>query len=254
MAEEYLSKDSSKPWTDAKLYGPYSGTQGLLYENAEVSATKTLLRMGNLPFHYEERPNVEFMSSNEQIPILRLNNDNQIICGFNAIHTFMEKRGIGLCDNVADNQMADLEAYIALVEETLRHVEIWMCWMEESIYHETTARRYGSVYCWPLNVMLPYLRRKKIKEYLSSIGWGDKSVKEVIDIAENCFQSLSAKLGNNKYFFGDSPTHLDALVFGHLFSITTTLLPNNQLGYLIGKFKNLKNFCMNIHDNYHKNK
>ncbi|CEF70302.1 Metaxin-2 [Strongyloides ratti] len=254
MAEECSPGKSDTQWIDAKIYGPYSSTQGLLYENAEVSATKTLLRMGNLPFHYEERPNVEFMSNNERIPILRLNNDNKIICGFNAVYNLMASRGLSLCDNIADNQMVDLEAYIAVIEETLRHVEIWMCWMDDNIYHRTTAKRYGSVYRWPLNNILPYLQRKKMKQYLSSIGWGDKTVDEIIHIAENCFHSLSSKLGNNTFFFGDSPTHLDALVFGHLFSITTTLLPNNKLACLIGKFKNLERFSTNIHDNYHKNK
>ena len=42
-------------------------------------------------------------------------------------------------------------------------------------------------------------------------------------------RALSERLDSSHYFFGNRPTELDALVFGHVFSILTTPLPENRL-------------------------
>ena len=43
------------------------------------------------------------------------------------------------------------------------------------------------------------------------------------------YRALSERLDSSHYFFGNRPTELDALVFGHVFSILTTPLPENRL-------------------------
>uniref|UniRef100_A0A0N5B5G9 Metaxin-2 n=1 Tax=Strongyloides papillosus TaxID=174720 RepID=A0A0N5B5G9_STREA len=253
-ARDLITGKKDEPWADAKIYGSYSDTQGLLYENAEVFATRTLLRIANLPFHYEERPNAEFISNNGKVPILRLNNENKITCGFDEIYELIVARKLSLTDGIPDSQMADFEAYMAVVDETLKHCEMWMCWCDDKIFNETTSIRYGSVYHFPLNYALPRLRRWEVKRYLSKIGWSNKTLDEVVGIARNCFQTLSTKLGNNKYFFGDSPTQLDALVFGHIYCLLTTTLPNNHLMKQLDEFKNLEAFSLRIDAKYHKSK
>ena len=42
------------------------------------------------------------------------------------------------------------------------------------------------------------------------------------------------------------PTELDALVFGHLFTIITTKLPDNRLAESVKSFDNLVQFCKQI--------
>lgn len=54
------------------------------------------------------------------------------------------------------------------------------------------------------------------------------------------------------FLFIYRPTELDALVFGHLFSIFTMTLPNNVLAVTINQFKNLTKFCKNIEEKYFK--
>ena len=48
------------------------------------------------------------------------------------------------------------------------------------------------------------------------------------------------------------PTELDALVFGHLFTLLTTNLPNNEFARIIERFSNLKNFCERVDKTYFK--
>uniref|UniRef100_A0AC35TUD3 GST N-terminal domain-containing protein n=1 Tax=Rhabditophanes sp. KR3021 TaxID=114890 RepID=A0AC35TUD3_9BILA len=254
MAKEYLAGKDKEEWVDAKVYGPYANTQSLVYENAECFATKTLLKIVQLPFHYEERPNAEFMSNNGRVPILRLNNDNHIICGFHAISDFITQRGLNLADPIPDNQIGDLEAYMALIDDVLRNVEVWMCWKEKTIYKNITAERYGSTYHWPLNHFLPMIKKNEYNTYIKNIGWENKTLDEVIKMADSVFHSLSVKLGNNEYFFGNTPTQLDAYAFGHFYCITTTILSNNSLMAAIKKYENLGKFCQTIEKNFHKNK
>ena len=76
-------------------------------------------------------------------------------------------------------------------------------------------------------------------------------------------RALSERLDSSHYFFGNRPTELDALVFGHVFSILTTPLPENRLKVInrfemelfhliiifqatIQQFDNLVKLCENI--------
>lgn len=49
-----------------------------------------------------------------------------------------------------------------------------------------------------------------------------------------------------------SPTELDAMVFGHVFTLLTTSLPEGRFAEIIQKFPNLTNFCKRIDDRYFK--
>jgi len=48
------------------------------------------------------------------------------------------------------------------------------------------------------------------------------------------------------------PTELDALVFGHLFTVITTTLPDNRLAKTVQQFNNLVAFCQNIERRFFK--
>lgn len=50
------------------------------------------------------------------------------------------------------------------------------------------------------------------------------------------------------------PTELDALVFGHLFTILTTRLTNNELAERIKSYSNLLSFCRRIEQTYFEGK
>uniref|UniRef100_A0A914RAP7 Metaxin glutathione S-transferase domain-containing protein n=1 Tax=Parascaris equorum TaxID=6256 RepID=A0A914RAP7_PAREQ len=51
-------------------------------------------------------------------------------------------------------------------------------------------------------------------------------------------------------FMGDFPTELDALAFGHLYTILTTELPNMDLANSLRKYPNLTDFCRRIDQKY----
>ena len=46
------------------------------------------------------------------------------------------------------------------------------------------------------------------------------------------------------------PCELDALVFGHLYTLLTTKLPDNRIAETVKSFDNLVKFCENIDKTY----
>jgi metaxin len=52
---------------------------------------------------------------------------------------------------------------------------------------------------------------------------------------------LSERLDSAQFFFNNQPTELDALVFGHLFTILTTPLPDGRLASIVRQERNSTN-------------
>lgn len=67
---------------------------------------------------------------------------------------------------------------------------------------------------------------------------------------EQCLLALSERLDKAEYFF-KGPTELDAMVYGYLFTMMTTSLPNgNQLRNLVKQYQNLDKFCDRVEREY----
>ncbi|XP_062888433.1 metaxin-1b isoform X2 [Mobula hypostoma] len=64
--------------------------------------------------------------------------------------------------------------------------------------------------------------------------------------ARECLTLLSQRLGSNKFFFGDSPSSLDAIVFGHLAPLLKAKLPNGKLQQHLRSLDNLCSLCTSI--------
>ncbi|CAD5222377.1 unnamed protein product [Bursaphelenchus xylophilus] len=243
-------KASNSEWLDAELFSPFQKEQALLYEHAEWVAARAFLKMVNLPFGLEQRPNAEFMSPDGSVPFLKL--QKTLVFGYLNIVEFVSQKGIKLTNTLSEADIADMNALMALIRENLLNAEKYFCWSESSNYHSVTKRRYGSVYPVPLKWWLPYLKRKDIVSQLNDSGFANKTIDDVVKKAETVFHALSVKLGNQRYFMGDEPTELDALAFGHIFSILTIELPSNHLATALRKHANLMNFCIAIDEELFK--
>lgn len=54
--------------------------------------------------------------------------------------------------------------------------------------------------------------------------------------------------------FFTRPTELDALVFGHLFSIITTPLPSNRFAVTVKAYDNLIQLCVRIETEFYQSR
>ncbi|XP_064371064.1 metaxin-2 isoform X3 [Dromaius novaehollandiae] len=236
-AEAFMTQlAAAEPWPEnAALYQQLKEEQILLSDNASSLAVQAFLQMCNLPVRVVCRANAEYMSPSGKVPFIHVG--NQVVSELGPIVQFVKAKGHSLSDGLDEVQKAEMKAYMELVNNMLLTAEI-------------THPRYGSPYPWPLNRILSYQKQWEIRRKMKAIGWAGKSLEQVLEDVDQCCQALSQRLGTQPYFFNKQPTELDALVFGHLFTILTTQLTSDELSEKVKNYSNLIAFCRRIEQQY----
>ncbi|KHJ95729.1 hypothetical protein OESDEN_04315 [Oesophagostomum dentatum] len=250
IISDSLALNASQEWEDVFLYTPFLNDQALSYEYAECLAAQAFLRMVNLSYFVKQRPNAEFISPTGKVPLLKVR--RTLVPEFSGIVDFVAKKGIKLCAHLSDAQVAEMRAHMSVMDVLLRNVEMYVMWKHNETYTQTTRYRYGSVYKWPLNWILPIMKRREIVTKLQDSGWAEKSTEEVLEQYDKALRALSLQLGSKPYLFGNQPTEADALLFGHLFTIITMTLPCMDLKNAILNYQNLQDFVTRVETEYFK--
>ncbi|KAF5297562.1 hypothetical protein FQR65_LT09993 [Abscondita terminalis] len=242
-----------EPWpNDVKLYQPYEVEQILLPDNANCLAVQAFLRMCKLDFEVVSKPNAEFMSPSGKVPFIKCG--AFVISELEPIIQFVNTKGITLTSSLESDQKSDMRAYMSLVHNVLENAELYICWCDKETYNEVTKPRNGSVYPWPLNHIQTWSKKSAVVKRLKMMGWFNKNIEQVYQEVENCCQALADRLEDKEFFFGRSPTELDALIFGHLFTILTTPLPNSNIANTVRNFPTLINLVQRVEKDYFKSK
>nr|XP_015192106.1 PREDICTED: metaxin-1-like [Lepisosteus oculatus] len=147
---------------------------------------------------------------------------------------------------------ADTLAFVSLLEQKLLPALIYAQWVDSKNYVDVTRRWYAENIPFPLNFYLPnrmharQLERLRLVTGDSGLEPGEEIEKELYRDALECMTLLSQRLGQHKFFFGDSPSSLDAYVFGHLAPLLKAKLPNSKLQQHLQSLDNLCQFCTSI--------
>lgn len=241
---------SREPWAeDSKLYQPIEETQAQCNEKAQSLAVQGYLRMCGLDHVVEQRPNAEFISPTGSTPVLQCG--SFVLADLESIVGFVASKGICLTSALSAAEKADHTAYYSLVQTVLHNAELYFSWVTPESY-EVTWTRYGSVYPWPLTVILPWLKRRTVLRAIKE--WTTKPEKDVLEEIDSCLFALSERLAGREWFFGTKPTELDALVFGHLYVLVgeSEGTPGSKVSSLIRKYDNLIGLCARINKTYFK--
>eukprot|EP00898_Chlorokybus_atmophyticus_P008830 jgi/Chlat1/8949/Chrsp94S08257 len=127
---------------------------------------------------------------------------------------------------LAPSELAEVQAFLTLVETTLTPAVLAAVWVESSNY-PTTRLGYSGMLPFPLSRIVPLGKRADITKALKQST--HKDIDELYKCAEKTYRTLAAKLGEHKYLVGGRPTSLDAAVFAHVLFITRAPLPKNPL-------------------------
>lgn len=78
-----------------------------------------------------------------------------------------------------------------------------MNWVDKKNLNQVTYVRNGSVYPWPLNYIQNWRKKRHFLRLLDVYGWRNYQLDDVLEKARKCLETLSEKLGNKQYFYGD---------------------------------------------------
>ncbi|KAK5969338.1 Metaxin-1 [Trichostrongylus colubriformis] len=118
-------------------------------------------------------------------------------------------------------------------------------WGDDLNYNTVTHHWFSSRLSFPYNMYYLEKRRKRIQRLLS-----EKSVSSVMKDGLQALNLLSSKLGDNKFFCGNKPSSLDALVFGYLAPLLRLPLPNDRLQLHLRACPNLVRFVEQVSSIY----
>eukprot|EP00033_Pygsuia_biforma_P003930 GCRY01004305.1.p1 GENE.GCRY01004305.1~~GCRY01004305.1.p1 ORF type:complete len:308 (-),score=12.02 GCRY01004305.1:185-1108(-) len=146
-------------------------------------------------------------------------------------------------------QKGETRAFLTLLEEHWHQAVLHSWWCDPENYSEIIRPTYAQSLPFPLNYITPRLTQWNVSSLLHKRGWRDAAT--ILSHAKTALTALSFKLGKNDYFFGDSPTSLDAFTYGHLASILFPPLKNNPLKrLLLQDFPNLVSFVDRINHTF----
>ncbi|XP_028566211.1 metaxin-1 [Podarcis muralis] len=228
----------------------WAGGWGLPSVDPDCLAVLTYARFTGAPLKVHKITN-PWRSPSGTLPALKTK-DEGIISDTQQIITHLRKQKFNADYDLSARQGADTLAFVSLLQEKLLPVLIHTFWVDAKNYVEHTRKWYGEAIPFPLNFFLPGRMQKRQLERLQMVC-GENCLdneeeleKELYREARECLTLLSQRLGRQKFFFGDSPASLDAIVFSHLAPLLKAKLPNGKFQQHLKSLPNLCNYCTSI--------
>ncbi|KAJ7380240.1 metaxin 1 [Desmophyllum pertusum] len=187
-----------------------------------------------------------------EFPVLQSGED--VLTTSSKIMDYLREKNFNADYQLTAKQGADTLAFVSLVHSKLYPAISFTFWMDDKNYTKFTRPWYAHRLPFPLNYFVPgrisRQTRYQISEGMYSEETDDVLENKLFKDALECLKLLSTMLDGKEFFFGDSPTTLDAVVFAHLAVIWKAPLPNNKLFNYLQGYDNLCMFCGRILQRY----
>lgn len=150
-------------------------------------------------------------------PWLQLPDGKKLIGAVDIMYHFEKQTTSAVTSNWAQTM-----AYYSLLREKLVPALYREFWINPENYLNSTSKEYSRAVGFPLNLIYCGLKRKRIIKRLSyELKKGEDEIKPsdetaLLAGAKEFLNILERKLNDKDYFFGDKPSGLDAIVYGHL--------------------------------------
>ncbi|KAH7962005.1 hypothetical protein HPB52_013959 [Rhipicephalus sanguineus] len=141
------------------------------------------------------------------------------------------------------------------IDTACLEVLLYQWWVDAQNYVELTRPWYAKALGFPFNYVIPGQMQRAAAAVLDSKlqGFdleGDQAQIALFKEAQECMTTLSQRLGKEQFFFGQSPTSLDAIVFAHLAPLLRAPFPNCALQNHLKACDNLAAFVTRITQRY----
>lgn len=208
----------------------------------------------NIPLRINATNN-PFRSPNGQLPVLRHQKGTELT--IKNILQFFRGTNFSLDFGLSPKQCADVNAYETMLKEEVFPALQFIWWVDERNFGQVIRPWYGKAMPFLLNYYYPSKYETEAKTLMESLYPTEDEISSIeTDVyakAQKCLNLLSNRLGDSDYFFGSSPTTLDAIIFSYLAPILRIPLPNAALQNHLKGCTNLENFVVRISVKYFEN-
>lgn len=201
------------------------------------------LRLANISFtiYYDVKS-----PDSEDLPLVEFGS----YAGFNSeaggIFEFLKKENIvDLDSEIPTYSFPDLLASKVLISSWLADATLYELWVN---YNENVANEiYFSDLPWPIGKIIYWKQKRATMQRLgiNSSNCQEKEA-ELYRNAGAAYESLSTKLGDQKFFLENKPTSVDAYFLGHALFVLQTLNDSSKLRQELMKHDNLIRYAENL--------
>lgn len=211
----------------------YRGDWGLPTIDYECAKVLSYIKFTNAKviLNFNGNP---FSSPNGMLPYL-VTDTGKKIAGYNGIIEFLQTQGYNANAHLVNQNATSLNAPIQYIFEKLFPFFMYNLWGDPSNL-ETTRAVYAKRIPIPFNFYYPrkYIAKTdEITETFAQFNIEDSielhTTDEMMQNAKKCINWIAEKLGDKKYFYGDAPAEIDAVLYGYLSVILKLTVPNNVL-------------------------
>jgi len=203
---------------------------------------------GRLPVFQRRQPQPDAIDSNLVV---------ETIVDFRELVEHLRDSGYSADYNLSARQASEVTAYSSLMEDKLSPALLHLFWVDAKNQVELTRPWFAGKMGLPLSLFYPNKFVNHAHDVVQGhvdldVGVMDPSLVEsaIYKRAEECLSILARRLGDEPYFFGKSPSSLDALVYGLLAPLLKAPLPNPALQNHLKACGNLVAFVVRITQNY----
>lgn len=188
------------------------------------------------------------------LPVMRHGPETKLT-KFQDIVAYLRKQNYSADVQLTPQQASDAKAYIAMLRQKLKPALLYQWWVDAQNYVELTRPWYAKALGFPFNYVMPGQMQRAATAVLNSKlqGFdleGDQAQIALFKDAQECMTTLSQRLGKEQFFFGQSPTSLDAIVFAHLAPLLRAPFPSCALQNHLKACDNLAAFVTRITQRY----
>jgi metaxin len=163
-----------------------------------------------------------------------------------GILEFLKREKIADLDAaLTEGERAELESFKAMVDSWIVDASLYELWMRDN---DKAARKvYFAALPMGLSYALDWKQRHAVMQRLGITTENAKSRgDELLRKAGMAYQALSVRLQDQKLFFGDRPTSLDACVLAHLLFHLNVSFQVSNLREEISKYPNLVTYAQSL--------
>jgi len=230
-----------------KLFGFGAGF-GLVDPSPFVLKVDAFMRMSGIDFSSSDDFNDFKKAPKGKLPYIS-DGQNVIADSFFILEHLKEKYPTSLDESLTEEQKAITHLITKSLDENFYWCIVYSRWIRDDTFPVIKEAFFGAM-PFPLKHIVPFVARRGVRSAINKHGLGKHSDAEIMAIADSTLKNLSVLLGDKPYFFGDSPSTLDAVAFGFLAQVTIVQL-DTPLNTIARKYNNLSEFCRRVDQKYY---